>query len=680
MDSLEVVFLLASAFGLLVAVAIFMLNPGRMINLGGTIVLGVFSLWSFSIFMAIHVGNQPHIYPRSLLLFWVRMASAVAAFLPWGLYLIKESILFADSPTAIIRRSAPWALASLALAFLAFSESFLPSENLNALQARGAAYMGYLVSMAALCTTVLYGSISGLRRSTGIARIELKLFAINFSLTTLVVLGMFILNSFLKIYYLRYVGSAISLTSIILVLWILCSHKVFDARQVMRTLTRRVLGLLLVTALAAAILMLAKPLMAPSYAIFLTIITVGLVAVELDRATSKWINRNAAQQTNRTRQQIIDLAKTEPDETRLIQRFEQLLCEWNQTSQAIILINRGASFVGKGVNLDITWSGALLLTEEGWITPESIRRRRRRLGSEAGIEFMTAHDLGALIAVPQGSPTPSLLVGLGRKPSLRPYTYPNILLVLELAELIDNVLMHARIAARTAQIEKMEAAAMMSRSLAHDLNNLATPVSAFLMHMESRVQQDSTEAEVLADAKHSLRVMQEYIRESLFFARRLVPDFRSTSARALADSTLRVTQERAAARGVDVRINEAPEITFVADAVLVQRLLQNLVLNGIDATPRGGQVTVAAARADPGRIRFAVADEGPGIPAEIIDKIFEPYFTTKDTGDKIRGLGLGLAVSKKIADLHGGSIQVARTARGGALFTVTLPLKPASVI
>jgi signal transduction histidine kinase len=316
------------------------------------------------------------------------------------------------------------------------------------------------------------------------------------------------------------------------------------------------------------------------------------------------------------------------------------------------------------------------LRQNGYLTPETLARRRPDQELLASKATLIERNLAALIAVPRGSISPSCVVALGPKHSLRPYTYPDIQLLIELVELMDNILTQARVAARTAQIEKMEAAAMMSRGLAHDLNNLATPVSTFLMHMEDRVKPGSTEAEVLADAKHSIRVMQDYIRESLFFARRLVPDFQTVSVHKLLASTLKLTQDRAQTRGIRLAADESIDISFIADRALLLRLLQNLVFNGIDATPRGGQVTLSVTTTDRNHISFCVADQGIGVPPEIMERIFEPYFTTKDTGDEVRGLGLGLAICLKISGLHGGEIVVGNAVSGGATFTVSLPLNP----
>ncbi len=293
---------------------------------------------------------------------------------------------------------------------------------------------------------------------------------------------------------------------------------------------------------------------------------------------------------------------------------------------------------------------------------------------------LAERNLSALIAVPRGSHSPSCVVTFGHKHSLRPYTYPDIQLLIELIELMDNILSQAQVATRTSQIEKMESAAMMSRGLAHDLNNLATPVSSFLLHMESRVIAASPEAEVLAHAKHSIKVMQDYIRESLFFSRRHVLQYAPAISTEILSTVAKLTRERATMQGVTVRILGSEPLSFSADLTLILRLLQNLVVNGIEATPGGGQVTLSASKAERDRITFSVADQGRGVPADLMERIFEPYFTTKDTGSDIRGLGLGLAISLKISGLHGGELGIGRASCGGAVFTFTLPANPVQLI
>jgi signal transduction histidine kinase len=378
------------------------------------------------------------------------------------------------------------------------------------------------------------------------------------------------------------------------------------------------------------------------------------------------------------RKTIIEWARQAPGEEQLRVQFEILLREWCQTDNIMLLPLRTQEYVRDQLRVQENWEGFLILRRDGWTTPESLDRRRETPGAKSCQMFLQEHQLGALVVAPSGGPNPSLLLACGQKTSLRPYTYPDIHLLQELIRMMDNILTHSRMAAHVARLERMEAAAMMSRGLAHDLNNLATPVTTFLLHMEPRVAPDTPEADVLRDAKHAVRVMQDYIRESLFFTRQLTPDFQSVVIPDLLQSVLQLTHARAQARGVTVKLGPTAPGPLAADGALIKRLLQNLVFNGIDATPRGGKVTLSCQRHNDSHCSFSVADEGSGVPSTLLSRIFEPYFTTKDTGDEVRGLGLGLAICRKISDLHGGEIIVGATSQGGALFTVKIPVTPQS--
>jgi signal transduction histidine kinase len=122
-----------------------------------------------------------------------------------------------------------------------------------------------------------------------------------------------------------------------------------------------------------------------------------------------------------------------------------------------------------------------------------------------------------------------------------------------------------------------------------------------------------------------------------------------------------------------------------ADAGQIRQVLLNLLLNAMDAAPQGTEVAVrlayepagaSPARADgvpAGRawLRVAVADRGPGLPAEIGDRIFEPFVSTKDAGT-----GLGLPICKRILEEHGGGMWAENRDGGGAVFSFRLPVTP----
>jgi len=109
------------------------------------------------------------------------------------------------------------------------------------------------------------------------------------------------------------------------------------------------------------------------------------------------------------------------------------------------------------------------------------------------------------------------------------------------------------------------------------------------------------------------------------------------------------------------------------DANILKQILLNIIMNALQAMEDvGGKLLVETAASESGEVIFVIADNGPGIPAEAIDRIFERYFTTKKLGE---GTGLGLFVTKNLVENMGGKIEVMSRNGGGTTFTVTLPVR-----
>jgi signal transduction histidine kinase len=111
----------------------------------------------------------------------------------------------------------------------------------------------------------------------------------------------------------------------------------------------------------------------------------------------------------------------------------------------------------------------------------------------------------------------------------------------------------------------------------------------------------------------------------------------------------------------------ATPVVVVVDVEKMKSCFSNIVINAIHAMPGGGRLEVSISKLD-SAYRFLFSDTGTGIPADALDRVFEPYYSTKDTGT-----GLGLAVTKKIVDEHGGRIRVESELGRGTTFEVDLP-------
>jgi signal transduction histidine kinase len=100
------------------------------------------------------------------------------------------------------------------------------------------------------------------------------------------------------------------------------------------------------------------------------------------------------------------------------------------------------------------------------------------------------------------------------------------------------------------------------------------------------------------------------------------------------------------------------------------QVLLNLILNAVDATEKGGRIEIRAV-SEQGELRIEISDNGPGVAPDHVDRLFQPYFTTKK-----HGTGLGLFVTRKLVSDHGGTVQFSSQAGGGTVFSVRLPVRP----
>jgi signal transduction histidine kinase len=130
----------------------------------------------------------------------------------------------------------------------------------------------------------------------------------------------------------------------------------------------------------------------------------------------------------------------------------------------------------------------------------------------------------------------------------------------------------------------------------------------------------------------------------------------------------------------DVRVSfTGPSVVIIEmDEVLIKRLVCNLLSNAIDASRPGAQVLAQLSvlpESDPNRdwYRLRIIDFGEGISEENLQRVFTPYFTTKNTGDGKRGFGLGLAIARKIVHLHGGQLSISSKENKGTMVQVDLP-------
>jgi signal transduction histidine kinase len=270
------------------------------------------------------------------------------------------------------------------------------------------------------------------------------------------------------------------------------------------------------------------------------------------------------------------------------------------------------------------------------------------------------------------------LLLIGEKTSGELYTPHDVRLLTELVKQLTVIINQIRLKKKILAAEELELLGRMSRGMAHDLNNLLTPVSTFLQLFDDGMADGSNTDELLPMALRNVTTMQAYIRESLFFSQHHTPQFALSRLDLLLHKAVDLAESHFKRKNISATVNAPPDTFAEVDAVLIQRLLGNLISNAVDASPSSTQLRVELQRlikTETTRdwLRIRVIDEGEGIPRQNLKRIFSPYFTTKDRGDETRGFGLGLAICRQIVHLHGGNLSIASEEKRGTTVQVDLP-------
>jgi two-component system, NtrC family, sensor histidine kinase HydH len=224
---------------------------------------------------------------------------------------------------------------------------------------------------------------------------------------------------------------------------------------------------------------------------------------------------------------------------------------------------------------------------------------------------------------------------------------------------------------RLAHAERLAAIGELSAAVAHGIRNpLAGIRLAAQLGLEAAAAADPVR-ESFEDVLGAVDRLEAQVRGILDFARPFEPRLEPLDLPALAGSVLDAAAARLEASGVTVALDVPPSLPRVlADRAHLAQAMQELLSNAVDAMPQGGRVTIDA-RADDGNpplVRLGVQDEGPGVPPEVRDRIFQLFMTTKSGGT-----GVGLAVVRKIMERHGGRVTLEPSAGRGARFVLELP-------
>ncbi len=249
------------------------------------------------------------------------------------------------------------------------------------------------------------------------------------------------------------------------------------------------------------------------------------------------------------------------------------------------------------------------------------------------------------------------------------------------AELEQEIVKRQAMERSAFEAEKLATTGRLAATIAHEINNPLEAVANLIYLLE-------TDTKLPPEAREHARIAQKELGRVSHIAKQTLSFYRDSgkpgrfNVVSAVQEVIDLYRPKARARNLTVRLIERDgELAIQGYLGELRQVASNLLLNAFDASPDGGTILVRARRtraAGRAGVRLTFADYGPGIPRELLGKLFQPFFTTKEQ----RGTGLGLWVALGIVTRHGGNIQIAsstRAARHGTCVSVWLPVESTDI-
>jgi two-component system NtrC family sensor kinase len=232
---------------------------------------------------------------------------------------------------------------------------------------------------------------------------------------------------------------------------------------------------------------------------------------------------------------------------------------------------------------------------------------------------------------------------------------------------------------RLIQSEKQASVGRLAAGVAHEINN---PLTGVLTYTHMLLRRKDIEDDIRSDLQtiaESTERVRKIVKGLLDFSRQIKLDKEPTEVNRLVSSAISLMDNQALVKGVTIKFNPGENLPMLTlDRNQFQSVLLNMIINALDATEPGGTINIYTATglsaSDTGHkgVEITIADTGCGIPADNLDKLFDPFFSTKEVG---QGTGLGLSVSYGIVQRHGGTIRVQSELGKGSTFFIWIPIE-----
>lgn len=226
-----------------------------------------------------------------------------------------------------------------------------------------------------------------------------------------------------------------------------------------------------------------------------------------------------------------------------------------------------------------------------------------------------------------------------------------------------------RVEAQLLRQEKLAALGQLAAGIAHEIRNPLTSINILIQSMREKLPIENAFQEDLKVIEEEIGRINEIVEQFLRFAKPSPPLFEKTEVFPILEETLQLLRPQIEKSRISVKKEFYPLPPMTIDKEQIKQVILNILLNAIQAMPEGGHLILGGRVSEDGDgVKLWIKDSGVGIPSEVMNKLFDPFFSTKESG-----MGLGLSIAHRIIDSHHGKIEVESTPGKGTLFTLFLP-------
>ena len=657
---------------LAVGVGVLLSNPQRSINRAFCILSATVAVWLVGLTWLTFPKNSDPV-------FWLRLTCAIGAFFPWLLWICKSCAKGELFDLSTFRRSWPWFAGSLFLAIDAFTWYFIPPESTQKLPLRGWGWSAYSIILGIEYLLLLIQTVFDLRKLRGIHRVELQTLLVGGT-----AVGLFgVVFTYLgPLVGLRSLART-SLPSLIvgfysITAWAITTQKVFDARHLFQAALRGIISLAVIGIILSLALYVGLPFLSEPLVILASTILLAFVFRQMNQrnwwATQFGGDRNTAA----TRGAILAASREVLDLDALEIRFCEILNGWGRTEHTHILAGSLSGYSSGPLELP---NGSLALREligtGGWATPERLERQRPTAARSELEQFMHKHRLGVMVAGPSGTGIHPIIIVQEIRHDRRPFVWPEVQLLQEWSSVIEGAFTRAALSQHARDAEQLVTAGLLGANLAHEIRNPLVTIKLIVQSAKDRFYEPDFRRLFIDIVPGELERIEGLVDGLLDLGRPRHPKFERLRLNDIVANSLKLVQSKADKEKVALSSSLlAKPDELSADNASLRQVILNLLMNAIEAVSSVDWAREVSIRTAVGKdsIVLEVADNGPGVPLEVRQRLFRPFTTSNKTS----GIGLGLAITAEIVRSHHGQIILLDDGRAGTTFRVTLPCQQPS--